>query len=427
MRITCTPNVGSRSEDGTTRFMLYGLPRDAAIGTAGNGIVGAVARQGMAPAPHAWDLLSIALGVIAADESCPRERSSDGWTRQLDLDVAVADPNFWNPLAEAIESTLGFLTNDRWSLGFSPGGMRPELPRRLKVQTQDGVCLLSGGMDSLVGALDMAADGRNMMLVSQVSQGDKTHQQQFAAVIPGGTAHLQLNHNARPPTSPERLYERSQRARSVIFLAYGVLAATALDRYRNDATVELVVPENGFISLNIPLTPLRIGSLSTRTTHPVFMAAIQRILDAAGLRVRLVTPYQLKTKGEMLAECREQALLRGHAFTTTSCGRYGRTGFTHCGRCVPCLVRRAAFHHWGVADGTRYRYARLSQDDKNHRHFDDVRSVAMAIEEVRIHGFDRWAGVSLNSVQLGDVAPYRAVAERGLEELRVFLTAEGVL
>jgi hypothetical protein len=427
MKIACAPTSGSAVADNATHFMLYGLPHSPSLGTAGNGIAQIVNGQGMAPAPRAWDLLSIALGIVAADESCPREQSSDGWTRQLELDVAVADPDFWSTQAVALEATLGFLTGDLWRIRFSGGGTQPAGPRRPRAHPQDSVCLLSGGMDSLVGALDLAAAGRSVMLASQVSQGDKVHQGEFARLIPGATAHLQLNHNVRPPTSPVRLYERSQRARSVIFLAYGVLAATALDRYRSGGTVDLFVPENGFISLNVPLTPLRLGSLSTRTTHPVFMAAMQRILAAADLRVRLETPYRFKTKGEMLVECRNQALVRAHAFETTSCGRYARMAFTHCGRCVPCLVRRAAIRHWGMADGTPYRYEHLSRDDRDHRHFDDVRSAAMAVEHVRLHGLDRWIGAALSSAQLGEVAPYRAVVDRGLEELRAFLAGEGVL
>jgi TatD DNase family protein len=31
------------------------------------------------------------------------------------------------------------------------------------------------------------------------------------------------------------------------------------------------------------------------------------------------------------------------AHTSTSCGRYGTFGYQHCGRYVPCLIRRAAF------------------------------------------------------------------------------------
>lgn len=112
---------------------------------------------------------------------------------------------------------------------------------------------------------------------------------------------------------------------------------------------------------------------------------------------------------------------------STSCGRYARTGFTHCGRCVPCLVRRAAIRRWGEQDQTPHRYRHLAINDSDHRNHDDVRSCAIAIEKVRLNGLDRWASAALSSAQLGDVATYRAVAERGLNELKALLEAEGVL
>src|SRR5690606_18570612 len=119
------------------------------------------------------------------------------------------------------------------------------------------------------------------------------------------------------------------------------------------------------------LTNLRIGSLSTRTTHPFSLRQLQSIWDAVGLNVRMTNPYQLRTKGEMLLECRQQDLLRSLASRSTSCGRYARHGYKHCGQCVPCLVRRAAFQRWGEADTTAYKSANLGA----HKDFDDVRSL----------------------------------------------------
>ena len=86
----------------------------------------------------------------------------------------------------------------------------------------------------------------------------------------------------------------------------------------------LFVCENGFISVNPPLTNTRLGSLSTRTAHPVFLKLFQRLLDAADLRVHIENPYRFKTKGEMLKECSDQEFLKKNAHITTSCGRFGR-------------------------------------------------------------------------------------------------------
>ena len=178
-------------------------------------------------------------------------------------------------------------------------------------------------------------------------------------------------------------------------------------------------------SLNVPLTPLRVGSLSTRTTHPFFIKQVQRILDAVGFHVRLSNPYQFKTKGEMLVECTDQSLLRELVFESTSCGRFSRFNYKHCGRCVPCLVRRAAFLRWGQQDETTYHYEDLSIPDSRHRDFDDVRSAVFATLRVAQSGVDVWAGDALNHMQLGDTMPYADLAERGTGELRAFLNQAG--
>jgi hypothetical protein len=268
----------------------------------------------------------------------------------------------------------------------------------------------------------VAAAGRKPYAVSQVAQGDKEKQTLFARKIGAGLRHLQLNHNAECPGQ----YERSQRARSLIFLAYGVLAATTLRRYHNGQYVTLYVCENGFVSVNPPLTGTRLGSLSTRTTHPVFLTLFRKLLEATGLLVRLENPYQYKTKGEMLEGCAEQIFLNNYAHTATSCGRFARNGYRHCGRCVPCLIRRAAFHRWNVPDRTIYVYNDLARDDENRARFDDVRAAAMAVAQVQAEGLDSWLGTSLSTTLLGDVATYREVVARGLDELGEFLKKVGV-
>ena len=266
------------------------------------------------------------------------------------------------------------------------------------------------------------ANGKRPFAVSQVVTGDADNQRSFAKAI-GNLRHLQINHNAHVPNSES---PPSQRARSLIFIAYGVLAATTLARYHAGQSMTLYVCENGFISINPPLTGARLGSLSTRTTHPVFLGLLQRLLDSAGLRVRMENPYQLKTKGEMLRECKNKTLLRSHAAETTSCGRFRKFGYTHCGRCMPCLVRRAAFRGAGMKDKTEYKYTDLGRDDKDHAGFDDVRSVAMALAEVKADGLDAWIGTSLSTTLLGDIGPLQAMVDRGLKELGALFKFYGV-
>ena len=424
MRVFCAPEGVAVQGRTDLRFILYGHPTDRSIGAVGSSILPIVKRRELRPSPRAWDFLSIALAIIAADEGSSRSQTADGWAREIDLTVAVSDPTFWTTQSANLAHSLRFLTTDRWNFEFISHGLLPAPPRIRLSRPENVVCLLSGGLDSLIGALDLRASGKRLLLVSQVSHGDKKSQKFFAHAIAGNCLHLQLNHYASHPAGSS---ERSQRARSIIFIAYGVLAAASLDCYRQGERVDLVIPENGFISINIPLTPLRLASHSTRTTHPYFIASIQRLLDAANLKIRLLNPYQFMTKGEMLRACHDQPFLTRYAAKTTSCARYARNAFKHCGRCVPCLIRRASFLRWAQRDHTTYRYKDISRPGHRYRDFDDVRSVAMGVETVRTRGLDAWIGGALNSVQLGDVAPYRDLAERGISELEAFMIKAGVM
>jgi hypothetical protein len=171
---------------------------------------------------------------------------------------------------------------------------------------------------------------------------------------------------------------------------------------------------------------MRLGSLSTRTTHPIYLRGLQEILRSAKLNVEIVNPYQFHTKGEMLANCCDQALLGKLAAQTTSCGRYARNGFKHCGRCVPCIIRRASFHAWGTKDNTVYVYKDLGKNDSEFAGFDDVRALRMASEVASGKGFDSWLGASLSSPLLGDPTPYGKTVRRGMKEVRDFLVSAGV-
>jgi hypothetical protein len=365
----------------------------------------------------------LALSATAADLAGHRSASSDGWTRELEIEVAVSDPAFWNGQRELIKKLLGFLTTDKWEVGFLPHGMFPVPKDDAVLPEEDCVTLLSGGLDSFIGTIDLVTQGKKPFAVSQVVTGDADNQRTFARAIGGGLRHLQVNHNAHVPNSES---PPSQRARSLIFIAYGILAATTLTRYHGGQTVSLYVCENGFISINPPLTGSRLGSLSTRTTHPVFLGLIRQLIGAAGLLVNVENPYQLQTKGEMLKNCKNQELLKKYASQTTSCGRFRKYGYTHCGRCVPCLVRRAAFRASGFTDETKYKYVDLGRDDSDYAAFDDVRSVAMALAEVNSDGLEEWIGSSLSTALLGDVGALEQMAGRGLNELGSLFKFHGV-
>lgn len=326
--------------------------------------------------PRAWDFLSIALAAFAADRFVLRRDAEDGWTRVLDVDIAVQDPAVWAPQTARLAAALRFLTGDIWTLRFSQGGSAPPNFQG-RLHDRDTVCLFSGGLDSLLGALKLIEQGRRPQLVSQASPKEAQPQKYLANLI-GQDAH-RLNANVyekwRTP------YEPSTRGRSLIFFAYGVVAAAAL------GLAEVLVPENGLIAVNPPLTPRRLGSLSTRTTHPYFLGEINEILHAVGLGIRLTNPFEGLTKGEMLAGAKHPKLAT-LASASYSCGK-GKRKNGQCGRCIPCLIRRASFHAANVKDGTKTYFANLPTSRTN----DDVMSARIAVARVAKmtpEEFERW-------------------------------------
>ena len=111
------------------------------------------------------------------------------------------------------------------------------------------------------------------------------------------------------------------------------------------------------------------------------------------------------------------------ATETVSCGKWKRRN-QQCGRCVPCLIRRASFHAAGVADGTDYQYPDLAAVMIDEDGRDDLIAVQAAL--TRRGSLERHV---MNAGPLPTSASERKayidVAERGMNELRTYLVSEG--
>jgi hypothetical protein len=396
--------------------------------------------SGRSPATKAWDFTALALAVVGADRLVNRAMiSPDGWTREIELTVGVSDPHAWESLSDKVEEMLSFLTGDFWKLRFVEGGYHPAPPKKPPLaRPETCVALLSGGLDSLIGAIDMEGRGKDVpVYVSNRVRGDvETRQKAFPAVLGAKGRVLSLNAD---PRTPGMTAEISQRPRSIVFIAFGMLAATLLDRYKDDEAVDLHTPENGFISLNVPLTTMRRGSLSTRTTHPRFIEMLQTLLNELGIKVQLRNRYQFKTKGIMMSECEDQEKLEELGPESMSCGRAGRS-YTHCGRCLPCLVRRSSFLKWkGRLDADTTKYVHPNPDlriggrinsefqGKAFAEYDDVMQALTALDYVNRNGARRWIGPSIGDRAFGARAEeHRKIAEDGLIEIGAFLEATGI-
>jgi hypothetical protein len=380
-------------------------------------------------------LLTVAIAVTAADTFVDRRLAADGWAREFRLHVPVSNPAPWAGVRPKLEKALRFLSGDLWSLELLVGG--PDRPspqskgRLTKLAEHDCACLFSGGLDSTIGVLDLMTAGRRPVLVSHSYPRDADRQRFIGARLPEQVTRFAAV--ANPVSRLDEPNDVQMRTRSFNFLAYGTLvAATMADRGLVAAPVELYVPENGLIALNPPLTPRRIGALSTRTTHPYFLGLMQEILDGLGIPVRISTsPYDRMTKGEMLGACGDKDSLTAVAPQTVSCGKWKRTGL-QCGRCVPCLIRRAAFHAAEMADTTNYapegqdlRSVMAHEDGKLR---DDLLAMILAARRLPDADMQRWV------VQSGPLptdhgrrADLLGVARRGMAEVRSYLDHIGLL
>jgi hypothetical protein len=397
----------ARGELGIVLFQA-GQPQLAGVGAQ---LVEAVHTLPAKPSVAAWDFLTIALAVTATDRFVLRAAGADGWTRIIDIQVDLCDPTPWVAEAEPLAAALRFLTGDIWHIRFAGGGIAPPDVQSRETD-RDCVCLFSGGLDSLIGAIDLISERRRPLLVSQASPKEGSVQAELATEI--RLAEYRFEGRARERYAPP--YEPSSRSRSLLFIAYGIVAASAL--VSAGVSPDFVhVPENGLISINPPLTRRRIGSLSTRTTHPFFMASLSQVLERAGTGIPLMNRYGWRTKGEMLAGCLDAEIVQRLAPRSYSCGK-GKRLNQHCGRCVPCLIRRAAFHHAGVEDSTPYWATDLAASGR----YDDVYASRTAAAAVAGRDMAQWAAEAGPLPE--DPAArgrYVDVVRRGVAELASYL------
>lgn len=311
------------------------------------------------PSPQGLDVLTLACAAYAADTSINRYRNSDdGWTRQFHLFVPVSDAALWQPQQELISKILNFLTGDLWQITFRQSDASIVVAKRTMKPTEyltNTVCLFSGGMDSFIGAMKLLDKEKRPLLVGHAKSSDVSEFRNNASqelieryrnlspeLVKAFVRVQKPKHNDRAIEG-----ENTERGRSFLFLALGAACATALPELEDKAKKKLYIPENGFITLNLPLTPLRIGAYSTRTTHPYYLNLMQRLFNAVGINIDVINPFEFKTKGEMLLECGDPAFVAGA--DTMSCSRPSTrnaniegAGRRHCGRCAPCIIRRAA-------------------------------------------------------------------------------------
>ena len=380
------------------------------------------------------DLVDAATSAYATDLCISRTTAFDDWTRDLTLHLALRDPAPWRAgAADTFRKLIGFLTGDNWQeIRLRNAPLQTQIAGNPSSQSYQDVSLFSGGLDSFAGVVEILHRTGRCVLVGHHAMGSgptTVSQKNSLDVIRSKHAEDAapfMNYFVAPPKGFGATGESTTRGRSIIFLALGILSAVGFGARR------LHVPENGFISLNVPLAASRLGSLSTRTTHPYTINLMRKLLEQLGIPLEIMMPYRFATKGELLKNTADQALLRQGIAKTLSCGKPGANRFNgvspngHCGYCVPCLIRRASIDHAYGADATSYTFDDLSiLKNKKARDLQVIR-FALARASVRFPTLgDVLKAGSLPGTP-HELSEYLDVHRRGLEELRVFLEKRGL-
>jgi hypothetical protein len=312
------------------------------------------------PDPVARDLVRVVAGAYLLDRSV--KRSSTYFSRRLELIVHLDQPTlFLSSAGQRLVDLMAWLTGDAWTIMPVENGSRASI-QATPVEAREAIMLLSGGLDSLCGAVTV--------FDSHASRLHLGHRDRTGAIIRSqeslATTLAEFAPNfswQRIRFAPRKSVDNSTRTRSLMFMALAAAAATAAGAKR------VIVPEKGFTSLNVALLPSRGGALSTKSTHPWTFLQVNTLMSELGVGVHLSNPHHSQSKGELLAAARSKGIAGFSSLIaeTLSCSKLdGGLGYeggspnVNCGLCIACLVRRGAFIGAGVDDPTEYLLDRVT-------------------------------------------------------------------
>jgi 7-cyano-7-deazaguanine synthase in queuosine biosynthesis len=324
--------------------------------------------------PLQSDLLRVAGALLLADRAFRRQRRLGGWVRTFWVRAALDEPQRWSRAASAFARLTSFLTGDNWSFEFvSPKNKTVRIPytstdefdRISGTPSHGPAALFSGGLDSFCGAskllretgtpekaplfLSSFVTGRDHLVNLLQKIAEKVNNQEYIHLL----VHGLVNVSKVEGVDAAELPERSRRSRSLYFLLQAMSAALEFGNR------EIYLYENGVMALNLPIRADDIGSRATRHAHPFFLQLLNEFSRTLmGREAPIVSnPFAEVTKGEMiLKHANGVESLVGETITcwgypnATNHFRSDHPKVTHCGRCLPCLIRRVALRHGQLED-----------------------------------------------------------------------------
>ena len=349
-------------------------------------------RKNIFPTEAGYDAILLGLLVYIADMRISRmKQAQDSWSREIAITLPVYSME-WEKHKETFERMLKFLTGDLWTLEFSKREtvLEQEGKASDRTNTYRVASLFSGGMDSLIASINYMEQRQPTLLVSHAGESRVRHWQtdllsvldEKYGKIPHDNAYYWTNLDDIRLLDGEK--DKNQRSRSFLFIAIAIFAMSG-----TNGCTQLLMPENGLIALNVPLDSSRIGSHSTRTTHPFYLKLWNEVVsDIFGFSIS--NPFWNKTKGEMAAECLNKEALIIALGQSYSCSSVNNVSIhsgksNHCGHCLPCIIRRAAMHKaFGDFDPSVYMDTNVTELVNNREaKGEQIRSFQYAIERLK--------------------------------------------
>ena len=363
------------------------------------------------------DFANISMAAYSIDQAANREKFGHyGWSRNIKK---------WSSMKEQFERTLSFLSGDIWILNLRKN-KKPFPSFAISEFRTDKVCLFSGGMDSFIGISDIMSNDNSLATISHHkggNSGELSTQKELINLLQKevkGKEILPYYFFVQANKSDILLGERTQRARSILFLSLALLVANS----SSDKT-EVVIPENGLISLNLPLTPARGGSHSTKTTHPKYISLLNEMFDKVGIKNKIINPYRFMTKGEMFAKTKMPKFVSENINKTLSCSKPGYyqqwkgEKERQCGHCVPCIIRRSSMHLINQDDSQNYVKNVIGSSQK----YDDFNAFKIAIKRYSSKDKIRLAFQKSGYMNISEfeIRKYVNMYKRGLKEVKNFM------
>jgi len=339
--------------------------------------------------PIARDLLELAAVLYVADTSIKRGKTDvygQDWQRQIHVVIPVRQAKKWRKVQSVLSELLTYLSGDASVLIDFRAHRRPKTgPAYLQFEASapgfqgaNRIVLFSGGLDSLTGAAEVVAEGETPLLITHRSSPIRTELQQSLA------KRLSEKKNCRLPSisvwvtrKGREAADNNQRLRSFLYMALAAIAAYELRIPR------VAYCENGITTFNLPLSEQRIGSRSTRTTHPKVIALFSRLIQQVmGFAISIDNPSLFRTKRQVVEKLSELgcADMIGQSLSCTRTFAVEKTK-RHCGTCFQCITRRFAV----VAAGAE---ASDPVDDYTKDIFRSLKKVRVVGQELRISRVD---------------------------------------